>query len=58
MSLLPQGNRDALSAMAPSSQAVVESVLKVIDEFDLYGQVRLTGVSSLKFTYKFTITYQ
>ena len=41
--------------MAPSSQSVMESVLKVIDEYDLYGQVRGEGVSSIKFT---NIDYQ
>ena len=34
-----QGNRDVLSAMDQGSQRVMESVLKVIDEYDLYGQV-------------------
>ncbi|GAX74135.1 hypothetical protein CEUSTIGMA_g1584.t1 [Chlamydomonas eustigma] len=37
--VLVLGNRDILCGMAPSSQRVLVDVLRVVDEYDLYGQV-------------------
>jgi sucrose-phosphate synthase len=34
-----QGNRNSIESLAPGSCRVMESVLKLIDQHDLYGQV-------------------
>jgi len=33
-----QGNREVIDGMAPGSAKVLESVLKLVDAFDLYGR--------------------
>ncbi|KAG1668778.1 hypothetical protein FOA52_006031 [Chlamydomonas sp. UWO 241] len=33
------GNRDIIGAMAPGSQTVMNTILRLIDEYDLYGHV-------------------
>ena len=37
--LLPQGNRDNIDSMAGGSQKILNQVLKLIDQHDLYGSV-------------------
>jgi hypothetical protein len=33
-----QGNREVIDGMAPGSAKVLESVLKMVDAYDLYGR--------------------
>ena len=34
----PQGNRKVIDGMAPGSAKVLETVLKLVDSYDLYGR--------------------
>jgi hypothetical protein len=36
-----QGNREVIDSMAPGSARVMESVLKLIDAYDLWGSVAI-----------------